>query len=139
MPQRAFRPCKKCGALTHGGYCTAHQGEPKRQAQRYDARRAEDPVRRLYGTQRWRWTSKEIIARDPVCKECHLEPSTLADHVIPSREYVAQHNGDLDSFFDKENLQGLGNNCHRKKSARDLKAQGYGGQAPEPSRRATAF
>lgn len=138
MPARALRPCAKCGALTKGRFCGAHAGEARRQNQLYDAARANDPVRRLYGTQRWRWTSREVIARDPVCKECRCEPSTLADHVIPAQQYVAQSGGDLEAFFDLENLQGLGVACHAKKTAKDGSRGGSGGQCPGTARPATA-
>jgi len=137
MPARALRPCAKCGALTAERFCAAHLGEPRRATQAYDAARASDPVRRLYGTRRWRFTSREIIARDPLCKECGREPSALADHVVPAEEYVAQHGGDAELFFDQENLQGLGVDCHAKKTARDRQARGSGGRASETPRRAT--
>jgi 5-methylcytosine-specific restriction endonuclease McrA len=137
MPARALRPCAKCGALTNSRFCAVHVGEPRRMAQVYDSVRANDPIRRLYGTRRWRYTSKQIIVRDPVCRGCGREPSTLADHVKPAEQYVAQHGGDLESFFDPENLQGLGVDCHAKKTARDRQMGGRGGRSSETPRPAT--
>jgi 5-methylcytosine-specific restriction enzyme A len=139
MPARALRPCAKlgCGELTASRFCAGHAGEPRRVAKAYDVARANDPIRRLYGTRRWRFTSLETVARDPVCKGCGREASALADHVIPAEQYVAQHGGDLESFFDPMNLQGLGLDCHAKKTASDRKARGYGGRSSESPRPAT--
>jgi 5-methylcytosine-specific restriction protein A len=138
MPARAMRPCAKpgCPALTASKFCAGHIGEPQQLAKAYDADRAKDPIRRLYGTRRWRRTSGYIIARDPICRECGREPSSLADHAVPADLYIAQNGGDLEYFFDYGNLQGLGQACHAKKTARDG-SRGYGGQAPEAPRRAT--
>jgi hypothetical protein len=138
MPNRAQRPCEKCGILTASRFCGAHAGEPRKMAQAYDSARAKDPVRRLYGTRRWRYTSRATIVRHPLCKGCGREPSVLADHVIPAEQYVAQHGGDLDSFFDEVNLQALGLDCHGKKSGEDRKRRGYGGHSLEALERATA-
>ncbi len=138
-PTRARRPCAKprCPALaTSSTFCESHAGEKQRMAKAYDADRAIDPVRRLYGTRRWRRTSDYIIARDPICRECGREPSTVADHIVPSAEYVARHGGDTEYFFDHENLQGLGSDCHAKKTARD-QGTGCRGQSPEAPRPAT--
>jgi 5-methylcytosine-specific restriction protein A len=138
MPERALRPCSKpgCPVLTASRFCSAHVGEPKRMAKAYDADRATDPIRRLYGTRRWRRTSLYILARDPICIECGREPSTLADHYVPAGEYVAQNNGDTEYFFDYDNLQGLGKACHAKKTARE-QARGCGGRPPEAPQPAT--
>jgi 5-methylcytosine-specific restriction protein A len=137
VPAKPLRPCAKvgCSSLTSKKFCALHTGEPKRLAQLYDASRADDAVRHLYGTRRWRRVSLEVISLEPICRECRREPSSLADHVIPSQQYVAQHDGDTEYFFDYDNLQGLGKQCHAKKTARD--SRGYGGQAPGALRPAT--
>jgi 5-methylcytosine-specific restriction endonuclease McrA len=102
----------------------------------YDLARANDPVRRLYGTRRWRRTSLYILARDPICVACGREASALADHEVPAAEYVAQNGGDTEYFFDYENLRGLGKACHAKKTAEE-NARGCGGRPPEAPRPAT--
>lgn len=105
-------------------------------AKAYDAGRANDPVRHLYGTRRWRRTSLYILAQDPICRECGREPSILTDHEVPAAEYVAQHGGDMEYFFDYANLRGLGQACHAKKTAAE-QSRGCGGRSPESARPAT--
>lgn len=63
----------------------------------YDARRREDaPWRRLYGTQRWKKTRAEQLAREPLCCICIAEgdvtPATVCDHLDP-------HRGDEEKFW----------------------------------------
>ncbi len=63
----------------------------------YDARRREDaPWRRLYGTQRWKNTRADQLAREPLCRMCLdqgvVTAATVCDHRDP-------HRGDLDKFW----------------------------------------
>jgi 5-methylcytosine-specific restriction enzyme A len=111
MPARSKRPY-------------AQTSEQRREsAKRYDESRS-DEIRRLYSGRAWRIIAQLIIARDPICKDCGQEASTLADHVIPARKYIAMHNGDLTAFYDETNLQGLGTECHAKKSAAERRGMG---------------
>lgn len=118
MPQRALRLCAKCGTPTTGRYCAAHTNQPAIERSRFDAER-RDEIRKLYGTARWRQLSSQVIAEEPICKGCGREPSTVCDHKVPARKYIAQHGGDLDTFYDRNNLQGLGKSCHDSKTAKE--------------------
>jgi len=50
------------------------------------------------------------LARDPVCAICNRNASTVADHIIP-------HKGNWILFSDLNNLQGICDACHGKKTA----------------------
>lgn len=62
------------------------------------------PWRHLYGTKRWQNLREQVLCDQPLCVMCLasdvVEMATVVDHIIP-------HKGDLDIFFDRENLQGL--------------------------------
>jgi 5-methylcytosine-specific restriction protein A len=51
-----------------------------------------------------------ILARDPICRICKVEASTVADHIVPLRR-----GGD----WGLENGQGLCASCHGKKTAKE--------------------
>ena len=120
MPVRALRPCAKCGALS----CAAHRYERESERKRFDEhRRVHDPIRKQYFTKAWEATRRIILTRDPLCKIrelCHgLAFSTVADHIIAARQYVARHGGDVEAFYDERNLQGACKPCHDRKTARE--------------------
>jgi hypothetical protein len=50
-----------------------------------------------------------ILRRDPVCVECHRAPSAVADH-------IADHEGNLELFFDEKNVRGICKACHDRKT-----------------------
>lgn len=116
---RAKRPCGKaplCKELVEHGkrFCPAHEDC----ARQYDKDRAGDPFRKLYNTVRWTYLRNSVLARDRICRDCKAWASEEVDHVIPARRWVAQHDGDMNTFFDSLNLQGLCKPCHSRKSAR---------------------
>lgn len=51
-----------------------------------------------------------VLARDPICRICDRNASTIADHIKP-------HKGSWELFIALENLQGLCEECHSKKTA----------------------
>ncbi len=58
----------------------------------------------------WRALRAQVLARDPICKQCHEKPSKHADHVLPKRE------GGRDEL---SNLRGMCHSCHSSKTARE--------------------
>ena len=50
---------------------------------------------------------------------CGNHASSIADHVIPDHRWVAQHNGDIESFYNEDNLQGLCKRDHDLKTRRE--------------------
>jgi 5-methylcytosine-specific restriction protein A len=118
MPGRAYRICAKsgCNKLSLAKYCELHVSyEP----QQRNEERAVDPIRRLLGSGAWQATRRVILLRDILCKACGNAFSSEVDHRVPARRWIARHNGDLASFFDESNLQGLCKSCHTAKTDRE--------------------
>jgi 5-methylcytosine-specific restriction protein A len=110
MPARAHHPCPHpgCGAVVQHGRCPTHARERKRELRQRDAKRGT-ATQRGYGAS-WRAIRAEVIVRDPICRICHRNPSTDADHVVP------RSRGGTD---DLTNLQGTCHGCHSSKTARE--------------------
>ena len=64
---------------------------------------------RLYNSKRWRAYRDQQLRKEPLCAFCakdgRVTAATVADHRIP-------HKGDLNLFWDAENLQSLCGPCH---------------------------
>lgn len=75
--------------------------------------RPED--QRIYKSARWRRVREIVLSEDPYCKECKRNgkrtPATIVDHIKPIRE-----GGEV---WDGDNLQGLCQSCHNKKTAKE--------------------
>jgi 5-methylcytosine-specific restriction protein A len=71
----------------------------------------------FYHTPMWRSIRKQVITREPLCRECKRNGITTAaqmvDHIIPVRLGG--------KTYDTENLQPLCNSCHAKKSSYESK------------------
>jgi 5-methylcytosine-specific restriction endonuclease McrA len=77
-------------------------------------------LKRLNNSARWRNGTRPIVlARDPVCQDgrvCENKAfSEVVDHVIPARDYIKQHGGDENAYFDDSNLRGSCKPCHDAK------------------------
>ena len=66
----------------------------------------------LYYSARWKRLRKMVLCRDPICKICNRRASTSVDHIIP----VTQGGKE-----EMDNLQGLCEKCHNRKSAKEKK------------------
>ena|SRR5579863_4785705 len=73
-------------------------------------RKYDNPWDHWYHTTHWRKLRKMILARDPICMVCQHAPSKIADHKIP-------HKGNWARFVDANNLQGICQICHNRKTA----------------------
>ena len=90
MPKRALRPCRVPGCpelVGGGGYCSKHT--PRETARTAEQRRSCDRRRgtsseRGYDARHRRWRLM-VLRRDPVCRMCRREPSSVADHIRPIR------------------------------------------------------
>jgi 5-methylcytosine-specific restriction protein A len=105
VPTAPLHPCPRngCPVLVQRGYCPTHARE--KEQQRYNA-----DTRKWYYTKDWKLLRQLTLAKDPVCVQCKVAPSTLVDHVVP-------HRGDRALFFSLGNLQGLCARCHGQKTA----------------------
>lgn len=63
----------------------------------------------LYDTKRWKALRLYHLGVEPLCRLCKqsekIVTACIVDHVIP-------HKGNLDLFWDDENLQSLCKTCH---------------------------
>lgn len=116
-PKRCMEPA--CPNPTVGRFCDDHleDNHDTQRRQQYDRRRKNDPFRKEYLTKRWEATRQVVFARDVLCVDCGNQTARICDHCIPARIWVAQHNWDMDSFYDITNLQGLCKRCHDRKTA----------------------
>lgn len=75
----------------------------------------ENPNRDVYGSARWKRTSKQHLERNPLCVHCQAKskatPATITDHIKPINQ-----GGEA---FDSANHQSLCLKCHQKKSAKE--------------------
>lgn len=137
MAQQPLQPCRECQKLCSGRYCSDHQHITRDDERAYDLnRRRNDPFRKLYNCVRWYSVRALVLARDIMCQSGKLcmNPdtgvaafSTEVDHIVPARVWVAQHGGDMNSFYDESNLQGLCARCHKSKTRAERAV------APEPA------
>lgn len=105
MPNKPNRYCPRC----HGSYsgkrcpCTAPAKDLR-----------ESAAKRLYDA-KWKKVRNAYIRDYPLCVEClkegRTEEATVVDHVIPHRRNV-------ELFRDHDNLQGLCEFHHNRKTGR---------------------
>jgi len=104
------RSCLDCGrVIAKGSLCPRCQ----------QARDAQSPsaLRPSGGTRAWRRLRDAVLARDPICTICHVEPSTIADHI------ELRGRGGTDTMA---NLRGVCEPCHLTR---------HGGRPTSPPRR----
>jgi 5-methylcytosine-specific restriction protein A len=104
-------------AIPHSSYCAKHQ--PVREEREADKKRYQNnPWRGEYNKARWRNnTQPAVTARDPICKlmitplckQHGGDPTKVADHII-------DHKGDMNLFYDMNNLRGACKPCHDRKT-----------------------
>lgn len=90
------------------GRCALHKRDR-------EDRRPNIDIRRLYRTARWARMREQKKDEAPFCVDCEAEGKltvwTELDHQVP-------HRGDLDIFWDYENLRGRCREHHQAKTAR---------------------
>lgn len=107
-------------------YCALHaeKGRKRDEAQEATARRMREKHRkelrgsssaRGYGY-KWQKIRARFLALHPICQECErlgiVKAATDVDHIVP-------HRGDMNLFYDIENLQALCHECHSRKTAKE--------------------
>ena len=122
MPERESRLCTRCirAALPGSPYCEVHQPTVA-DADESGPRHAVDLLRPLYNSQRWRRrVAPRVLARDSQCRvlvdgitQCE-QLSRHVHHIVDAEDYIRQHDGDTDAFFDEENLAGVCHDCHSR-------------------------
>lgn len=84
----------------------------------WSSRRNE--TRRLYTSRRWR-ALRMVVIRDAhgICAVCQ-QPAGASGHV----DHIVPHDGRVDAFFDRSNLQLLCCVCHSKKTRKERPPMG---------------
>ena len=114
-----YRACShpRCKELiTSGKYCDTHKAQPGPPRERGEFDWA-------YRSTDWKRIRSVQLAKQPLCCRClHygiVERAKDVDHVIA-------HEGDLNLFYDKDNLQSLCHSCHSWKTNQERKGIYYG-------------
>jgi 5-methylcytosine-specific restriction protein A len=83
---------------------------------RYNRKERPKYSKQLYNSARWQRLRKKVLLAHPLCVECErqgrITPATVADHIVP-------HKGNLELFWDEENLQTLCKQCHDRKTTKE--------------------
>lgn len=101
------------------GYCAAClKANPSAHVNRESYNnRVRRPGKHLYYKSRWRYQLQPaILRRDPICKLCNHNPSTIGDH-------ITDHKGNETLFWSSTNLQGVCEDCHAIKTAASMAAR----------------
>ena len=108
MPDRALSFCvvPGCSVLTPRRRCPSHQVTQEHSRRNFD-------VRRWYRSTRWKGIRAQILqAQASTCAQCQtITPRLEIDHRV-------KHDGDLDRFWDRDNLHALCRTCHQQKTMR---------------------
>jgi 5-methylcytosine-specific restriction protein A len=116
MPMKPKHLCfySGCGTLTDTTYCPKHT-EVKKQARRdYDKKRPSYYA--WYDSARWQMLRSKILFACPLCVEC----SKLGRHTSASVvDHIVAHKGNINLFWDAENLQSLCKTCHSAKTSKE--------------------
>lgn len=112
-----------------GRWCIPHRSDNRvlrAGREREAVRRASGPaglgLKRLYDSAAWRVRMRRyILGRDPLCRIAVLclgrELSTDLDHIVRAEIHIALHGGDVEWFFDEENVRGACHADHSRKTA----------------------
>ena len=126
MPEAARRVCRDCTKLAQPGssHCEAHQ-EDNRETRFFRERNArcrEFGLKRFYDSKHWRkYTVPAVLLDHPLCRIAVLcqghAPSTEVDHIVRAEVWIANHDGNPLSFYNRENLRGACHADHSRKTA----------------------
>ena len=114
MPYKTKHPCSKpgCPNLIPSGqkYCELHKPDPEPDTR--PSRANGD----WYNLARWKRLRKQILAREPFCRECMKEGRAV---IATDVDHIVDHRGDPELFWDPNGLQPLCHSCHSKKTGRE--------------------
>lgn len=114
MPARA---CIACSGVAIPGTSRC----PNCTRSGWSRHKAKSQVNDLYSSPRWKELRARVLKEEPVCRVCGERASTEVDHVEPASKRP-------DLFFDRANVRGICEPCHKAKSSSE------GGQAKRAKR-----
>jgi 5-methylcytosine-specific restriction protein A len=118
MPKQNPKNCAKAGCInpTYARFCDTHRKDHwKVKAEIYGGNATN-----LYNNKVWRNTRADVLHLEPFCRTCALigidKVATEVDHITP-------HNGNMELFWNRENLQPLCIHCHSSKTMTETRAK----------------
>lgn len=97
-------------------YCSKHMYLKRRDEERREAflsgKDYTPQYVELYNDPKWRQMKKKHLQEEPYCRYCGAK-ATEVDHIVA-------HRGDVNLFFDEDNLQSLCSECHSKKTMNEI-------------------
>jgi 5-methylcytosine-specific restriction protein A len=110
VPYAAPTPCNHpgCPALVHGGYCTKHEQQHRRLADRSTDQNRQSASRRGYD-RIWRRNRRYYLSKHPICEDergCD-RAATEVHHRVPIADGGTN---------EVDNLQALCKGCHSRKT-----------------------
>jgi len=116
MPRNPRKPCgcPTCPNLIPVGqqFCEVH----RKDSPDLEAVRPSRSGGNLYNTARWRRLRKQVLQREPFCRECKKHGAAV---MATDVDHIKSHRGNEELFWDINNLQPLCHSCHSKKTRRD--------------------
>jgi len=101
-----------CNCLvSNGTRCPKHQRTERANGFSGKRKQSASEWHSLYYSARWKRLRKEFLKSHPYCFLCGAN-ATIADHIHP-------HRGNLELFYDENNLQAMCWSCHSKKTLRE--------------------
>lgn len=91
-------------------YCSEHKKEKKTVPFKNAVRRNTN----LYQSKEWRKLRRQCLKNQPCCVWCGSTVDLTVDHIIPPE-------GNQDLFLNENNLQTLCKDCHRIKTANEIR------------------
>jgi 5-methylcytosine-specific restriction endonuclease McrA len=123
MPRSPEGLCLDCSSRVIPGtkYCQQHQHTNNRRTTRitFDQFRADDEVRKLYRTARWKAVRQAVFKRDGyLCRSCGFRAATECDHTPRARVIIDTFG--RNEFFAMSRLTSLCSGCHKSKTRHEL-------------------
>lgn len=111
-----------CEALTQGYYCSKHKAIADKRREEHQKecfkkmfkdtkRTTSKPYHSLYESSKWKVARKNFLELHPYCVVCGAK-AVIADHITP-------HKGNLELFYDTNNLQAMCWACHSSKTLKE--------------------
>lgn len=95
-------------------YCIEHQALERAELERrknYYVNARHNVWASMYNSPKWKTLRQTKLRDNPFCEICGAE-ATEVHHIHP-------HNGDLDLFYDYDNLMSICHSCHAKETQKE--------------------
>ena len=95
-------------------YCPEHQSLERAEQERkkvFYAKGNHNAWPQMYNSPRWKALRQAKLREQPFCEICGAE-ATEVHHIHP-------HNGDVDVFYDYDNLMSICHSCHAKETQKE--------------------